>query len=624
MLNIKGLNLIFGQRAVFDNASFNINEDQKIGLVGRNGSGKTTLLKIVAGLQNIDSGSITIQKDCKIAYMPQEVVLLSDKSIFQEAFSVFKELIDLEEEAKELEKFLHQDLSEDDHDKIDRYAHIHQELAELNSTQAKIETKKVLLGLGFKEENFDNRVDTLSVGWKMRLILAKLLLQRADFYLFDEPTNHLDLVAKDWFLDFLKKAKFGFLIVCHDRYFLDHLCDYIMEVDRGNLKTYRGNYSHYLKQKDEASEVLEKKYVEQQKYVKQQKATIERFRASATKAKMAQSMIKSLKKIDLIEPEHKLKTVRFNFSNIKRSGKVVLKVKDLSKFYDDKKIFQNVSFEIERGQKVAIVAPNGVGKTTLLSVVTGSLKDYGGSFEFGYNVEPVIFEQDQNRSLNPKNTILEEAENSCSTTEQRAKVRSFLGSFLFPGDDVYKKIRVLSGGEKNRVAMVKVLLQDANLLILDEPTNHLDLQSKEILLNALNQFSGTILFVSHDRDFLNHLATDIIILSSDGVEKFAGNYDSYLYQGSENEKDLQSVKSKGIKDKTPKSKQEKKEEYEKRKKINNLEKKIERLENKKTQLNAELSELIYGTQEYDETNSKLQDVEKLIKETLRLWEKLSA
>ncbi len=335
---------------------------------------------------------------------------------------------------------------------------------------------------------------------------------------------------------------------------------------------------------------------------------------------MAQSIFRSLDKMELIKLEKKQKVVRFNFSGVKRSGKIVLSVKNLSFAFDSKKIFNNVSFEIEKGERVAIVAPNGTGKTTLLNVIAGKYKPTSGSFEFGHNVEPAIFEQDQNKSLNLKNEILQEIEDFCTTSEQRIRARGILGAFLFAGDDVYKRISVLSGGEKNRVAMVKVLLQDANLLILDEPTNHLDIESKDVLLKVLKQFTGTIIFVSHDRDFLNHLATHILDLNDKGIFKYAGNYDSYLYQKQESEDkkiDDKPIKHKKIETKTNK------ESYEQRKKLKKVESKIDRIEKNIETVSEEFSTLRFGTQRYTEVSIKLKKLKKDLEDSLAEWEKIN-
>jgi ATP-binding cassette, subfamily F, member 3 len=623
MIIAKELTLLFGEQTVFDHISFTINQDQRIGLVGRNGSGKTTLLKIIAGLQGFDSGKIEIQKGSKIAYMPQEVVLLSQKSVFDETISIFENLDQLIAESHEIEKILSADHKHGDPEKLERYAFLQDKLFELDHENKITQAKKILAGLGFTKEQCQSPVDNLSVGWKMRLVLAKLLLQKADFYLFDEPTNHLDLVAKDWFLDFLKNSNFGFVLVCHDRYFLDHLCEQIYEVSLGNLNIYRGNYSKYLEQKEHNEQLLEKKFVEQQKHIKKEEALIDRFRAKASKAKMVQSRIKALEKIELVKIEPKQKTLNFSLPEVKRSGKIVLDVKNLSFSFGDKRIFQNVSFQVERGQKVALVAPNGTGKTTLLSLIMGKYEIQHGKIIFGHNVESVLFEQDQNRSLNLDKSILQEVEDSCTDSETRMKVRTLLGAFLFSGDDVLKTIRVLSGGEKNRVAMAKVLLKNGNFLILDEPTNHLDIQSKEVLLEVLKSFSGTILFVSHDRDFLNHLATDILDLTAEGVFSYAGNYDSFLVQKQEQNKlTEQSVVTK-VKISENENFSENKISYLKKKQIRNLEAKIARQEKELAELSVKFEKVEYGSEEYSKTFSRMKELEKLIAQDFVLWEELN-
>lgn len=616
MFIAKDLNLHFSSQIVFDDISFNLSSYQRVGLVGRNGSGKTTLLKAIAGLQGLDSGNIVIQKDKTMAYLPQNVVLLSDKNVLTECLNTFGDLGDLIQESLELEKNF------DDHnaEMVEHYALLHNKLAEFDYQIKIVEAKKILLGLGFLLEQLESSVSTLSVGWKMRLVLAKLLLLKADFYIFDEPTNHLDLVAKDWFLNFLKTSDFGFMLVCHDRYFLDELCSNIYEINLGQLKIYDGNYSSYLNQKQHNQDLLEKQYVEQQKFLKKEKALIERFRASATKAKMVQSRLKALNKIEIIKLERKPSTMRFSLPPVKRSGKIVLTVKDLSKSFNGKQVFKNASFEINRGEKVAIVAPNGKGKSTILNIVMSKLEKDSGSFEFGHNVLPAFFEQDQNKSLNQRNDLLQEVESACRTTEQRQKVRAMLGAFLFSGDDVEKKVGVLSGGEKNRVAMVKVLLQNANFLLLDEPTNHLDIESKEVLLNVLKKYDGTILFVSHDRDFLNHLATAVIDLQENSSHKYSGNYDSFLDQTKEDQSDNKKEKTnaKDVFD----YKKKNAVDYKTRKKLSNLESRIQKQEKELLVIKKAFESLEYGTDEYQDTFDKMQNLEKELTKNLAIWEEL--
>ncbi|MBU1007730.1 ABC-F family ATP-binding cassette domain-containing protein [Candidatus Dependentiae bacterium] len=613
MIILDKITLVFGKQTVFDAISCTISNDNRIGLVGRNGSGKSTLLKVISGQQGVDGGTVSIEKGATIGYMPQEVVLQSDKTIYQETFSVFDDMNVLLAKAKQLESALERD---PDESLVEQYADVQQKLSEYDVQKAKVDTKKILTGLGF-EGRLDEPVSSLSVGWRMRVVLAKLLLQRADFYLFDEPTNHLDIVTKDWFLHFLKNASFGFMLVCHDRYFLDHLCTKTLELELGKATLYHGNYTFYAEQKVERVRELEAAALRQKKELAQKMKTVERFRASASKAKMAQAMLKKVKKIERIEVATQQKTVAFSFPPVVRSGRVVLKVEGVAHAFDEKQIFKNVSFEVERGEKVALVAPNGLGKTTLFNLITGRLALKTGAIELGYNVSSTIFEQEQDKVLSPDNTILNEVESACRDSETRSMVRKFLGAFLFSGDDVDKKIRVLSGGEKNRVAMVKVLLQHANLLLLDEPTNHLDIQSKEVLLNALRQFKGTILFVSHDRDFLDKLATRILELTPDGVVSYPGNYESYIYHKGSDEISEHEKLSKTV------GNSSNKEQYEQRRNRNKLEGKIDRLEKKIHALNEQLELLEYGTDRFTQVYDQLLGAQKQLDESVAEWEQLT-
>ncbi len=523
MIQIKNLELQFGDQIVFNNINCLINQQSRIGIVGRNGTGKSTLLKIIAGQMRPDGGTIETQKGFRIAYMPQEMVINSTKNVVDEALSVFTHLFDLAKERDALEVIMQtgQQTEED----VNRYSEIEHELLEQNFNDKKAQTQKILSGLGFDERKQHQNVNELSVGWRMRIVLAKLLLQQADFYLFDEPTNHLDLSTKDWFLKFLQTNDAGYLLVCHDRYFLDKACKLTYELSMGNLNIFQGNYSYYVEHKAILTEQREHAYEKQQREIQQREKTIDRFKATASKAKMAQSMLKALDKIERIEVENKQKTISLKLHVPQKSGQLVLKVDHVAHSFDQQ-LFKNVSFEIERGDKVAIVAPNGTGKTTLFNLIAQKLKLQTGSIELGFNVQSALFDQDQERVLNPNLTILEEVSGSCKVTEQQ--LRSTLGALLFGKDEITKKCGVLSGGERNRVAMAKVVLSNANLLLLDEPTNHLDIESKEIILQGLQKFEGTIVFVSHDQDFVNKLSNKIIELNSHGAFLYLGDYDSYL------------------------------------------------------------------------------------------------
>lgn len=564
MIHIQQISLSFGEQKVFDSINSIINADDRIGLVGRNGAGKSTLLKAIAHLQPLDSGTIALIGSKKIAYMPQDIVLSSKKNIVEEALT----------------------------------AHEHIEPEDLPTLTA--EAKKMLMGIGFSLERLQQNVDQLSTGWKMRLILAKLLLSKADFYLFDEPTNHLDIFAQEWFLRFLKRASFGFLLVCHERAFLNKACNQILELNFGKATRYNGNYDLYLKQKKESQERHRAAYMHQQKDIAQKKSTIERFRAKSSKARMAKSMQKQLDKMELIEePDREEKTISITFAPTTRPERTVLRVQNLSKKFQESTVFSHVNFRVERNNKIALVAANGVGKTTLLKTITGIHEADTGIIQFGNEVNYSFFKQDQNSSLDPKATIWDEV--SYSTRKRTdLEIRSFLGTFLFPGDDVHKQIEVLSGGEKNRVSMVKTLLKGSNFLILDEPTNHLDMQSKEVLLQALKNYPGTIFFVSHDQDFVNRLATHIIELTPQGTTTYPGNYDDYIAQ-KHLTLEVQNTEKKSITKFTQTQeidKQKRKEHFEKEKALKRLESKIEKLEQKIKTETEKLSIYEYGTPEF--------------------------
>ncbi len=620
MINAHNVSLSFGSRVLFNEIAFTISDSQKIGLVGLNGSGKSTLLKIIARQAQPDGGRIALANNKKLAYMPQEVVLQSDKSILQETFSANKEIYKYQQEVEQLEPIINELQDKADQKIIDRYITAQEQLIELNANKALAQTKKILMGLGFPEKEFAQPVDNLSVGWKMRIVLAKLLLQKADFYLFDEPTNHLDIVAKDWFISFLKEAKFGFMIVCHERFVLDQLCDYIFELENGNGSMYNCNYSEYEKQKETKLQLLYAAHKNQQKMIKDKMKTIDRFRSKSSKAKMAQSMLKQVKKIEKIELPPDPKKVAVVFETPARPGRIVLKVENVGHRFGDKQIFQDVSFIIERGQKIAVVAANGVGKTTLFNVIVGKLPLQQGTSELGYNAKPAIFDQDQTKSLNLEQSVLDNVLQHASEKTE-IQVRKMLGSFLFSNDAAKKKAKVLSGGEKNRVGMAKTLLQNANILLLDEPTNHLDIPSKEILLRALQNYPGTMLFVSHDHDFINHLATHILELTKDGCILHEGNYQDYLYA----KKYLHSNSIQTNQKQIQKNKTEKKDtDQSSHKESRKLEQKINKLEKEISKIEQQFLALEYGTDAFNNAQKKLQESKKLLKQNLALWEKLQS
>lgn len=629
MIQLQRVTLNFGTREIFDGVSAVFDSNQKVGLVGRNGAGKSTLLKAISGHLPIDSGVISVERGKVLAYLPQEVVLESEKPVFEEAYSVFQKFTDLEIEKERIELLLSNE-SPDAINLLDTYNNLLIELSKFDKPSALQQTHKILSGLGFSEAMKQQAVSTFSVGWKMRLVLAKLLLENADFYLFDEPTNHLDMVTKEWFFEFLRHSNFGYLLVSHDRYFLDNACDYIFEVERGRGKLFTGGFSKYVDQKQHEHDAKQVAYDRQQKELERKQATIERFRASATKAKMAQSMIKQLDKVELIEVDPPMPTIKLRFPESVRSGAVVLSVKNLKKTFGEKLVFKNAQVEVMRGEKIAIIAPNGGGKTTFFNVLTDSLKGDEGSIQFGHNVNYTVFEQDQTRALNPKNTVFQEVLDACPLMTE-STIRSFLGSFLFSGDDIYKRISVLSGGERNRVAMVKVLLQKANFLLLDEPTNHLDLYAKEILLQSLKLYDGTILFVSHDHDFLQKVATRIVELTPEGLLSYPGNYDAYIY-AKKNSKPVESKSSESGNNKAVETSaqvknavmQDPKVLHDLRKELSTAESKINRLEKEIADLNQKFTVVEYGSDQYNSLAKKLETAKKQLKERLPRWEELMA
>lgn len=615
MIQINNICLAYGNQTVFKDVALTLSDNQRVGLVGRNGSGKSTLLKIIAGFASLDSGSISIANGKKLGYMPQDVVLASNKSVFEETMAAFEESYNIQKELELLELKLDNATA----DVLERYCILQEKLAAFDVAQHQIEAEKILLGLGFKKERFQDSVSSLSVGWKMRVVLAKLLLQKADFYLFDEPTNHLDIFAKEWFLQFLKDSNFGFLIVCHEKYFLDQLCEYILELELGNGKMYTGNYSKYLDQKEKDMQLLEASYLNQQKEIKRKQATIDRFRFKSSKARMAQSMIKELEKVELIELPPSPKDIHFVLPQIQKAPRVVLSVKHLACKFADKEIFKNVSFEVERGQKIAIVAANGVGKTTLFNLIIGAIPLQTGSVDFGDNVKAAIFAQDQNKALNLKKTVLENVQEAASKSSEQT-IRKFLGSFLFGKDEVEKPVGVLSGGEKNRVGMINVLLQGANLLLLDEPTNHLDIPSKQILLNALQTYDGTMLFVSHDKDFVNDLATHIIELTPNGAYLYHGNYDSFILQ---KQSANNAFEAKNIVEKSKNKQAANPDEIKALEKdIKQAERIISQIESKIFKLSNAFADLEFGSEQFSKNQAKLDLLKKELAEAEAGWEEL--
>lgn len=525
MIAINNLTFEIGARALYDEANWHIKPGEKIGLIGANGTGKTTLLKIIVGDYTPTSGTVSKSKDLTMGYLNQDLLSYSsDKNILHVAMEAFHRQNQLHDEIENLLKKLETDYSEDLLHKLSDKQH---EFELLDGYNIEYKAHEILAGLGFSEADTHRKLSEFSGGWRMRVMLAKILLQAPDILLLDEPTNHLDLPSIQWLEEYLKAFEGAVVIVSHDRWFLDKVINRTVESRKGKLTVYAGNYSFYLEEKALREEIQRGEFKNQQAKIKQEERLIERFRAKASKAKMAQSRIKALDKLERVDDvDDDNPTVNFTFRFSKQSGRHVVTIEDLSKSYPGLDILKHANATIEKGDKIALIGANGRGKSTLLRLIAGTDKNYTGKCETGYNVTQTFFAQHQLESLHLENEILQELQ-SFAPKHNETELRSILGSFLFTGDDVFKKIKVLSGGEKSRVALAKALTADANFLILDEPTNHLDIQSVNILIQALQQFEGTLILVSHDRYFLDNVANKIWFIENQEIKEYPGTYAEY-------------------------------------------------------------------------------------------------
>jgi ATP-binding cassette subfamily F protein 3 len=536
MIQLSAAGKRFGHKLLFENADWLITSHDRVGLVGANGTGKTTLMKVLAGLDTLDYGALTIAKGTTAGYLPQDGLSLSGRTVFAECMSVFDELRAME---RELETLTHS-IAELDHtstayaDVADRYHRLEHEFQTRGGYSIEAEVGRVLMGLGFRKEDWERQTDEFSGGWQMRLALAKLLLQKPNLLLLDEPTNHLDLEARNWLEEYLHDYPHSFVLISHDRYFLDVTVNKIAEIWNKRFWFYTGNYDKFLAQKTQRNEQLQAAYRNQRERIEQLEVFINRFRYQATKAKQVQSRIKELEKIERIEVPPEEKTIHFSFTQPKQSGRIVAEFVGVAKSYagkdgTEKNVFRDVSFMIERGDRIALVGVNGAGKSTLIKLLAGSEPLTSGEFRLGHNVDPDYFAQDQYKELNPDARILDDL-GDLSPSSTQTELRGLLGCFLFSEDDVFKKLGVLSGGERGRYALLRLLLHPANFLLLDEPTNHLDLRAKDVLLGALMEYTGTVVFVSHDRYFIDNLATRVFEIGDGKVEIYPGNYEDYLWR----------------------------------------------------------------------------------------------
>ena len=639
MLSCNKVSKTFGVETILENISFSVNEGDKIGIVGVNGTGKTTLFKVITGILPHDRGEIFTSKNCRLGYLEQNTNFYSEKTIYDEVVSVFSDLIGAEEELRSLE---HQIASLSDKGgssgdqlkkTMDTYGKKYEEFEKNNGYAYKSEVRGTLKGLGFSDEEMDKPVNVLSGGEKTRVLLAKLLLSKPSLLLLDEPTNHLDAEAIEWLEGFLRSYEETIMIISHDRYFLDQSVNRIFEMENKHLTTYNGNYTDYQKQARVNREIRLRQYENQQRDIKKQEESIERLKAYGREKhlKRARSKEKMLDKVDGLEkPQELRKKARFNFALRHHSGNDVLKVQGLAKSFDDRRLFEGVDFDLYRGEKVALIGPNGVGKSTLFKIIMGDESQDQGGFKLGQGVDVSYFHQEQ-KSLNLENTIIDEVWDDNPHMTQ-TEVRDLLGAFLFEGEDVFKSIRSLSGGERARVAILKLILSRSNLLLLDEPTNHLDIDSKEVLEDALKEYEGTLLTISHDRYFLNTVVDRILVLKPDGVEEYLGNYEYYQNKKKqESEKsylaDMEDQVSKTktqIREERRREKELKKNENKAKKLIKDLEVEIELTEKQIGGLDHMLcQEEVYTSPErMKEVNQEKSDLEKRLSKLYDKWEQI--
>lgn len=526
-----------GDRELLDGVSTFINPGERIGLVGPNGAGKSTLLKIIMGIQEMDDGSIALANEETLGYLPQDGVDPDfTLTVLEEVETAFAELFELEMKVKGIQEKLSQvDPHSSEYEKLmERYGVLQTELESSGLYELRSQVEKILMGLGFTEEDFHRNTSEFSGGWLMRIALAKLLLRRPTYLLLDEPTNHLDIESLQWMENFLNSYEGAVVVVSHDRAFLDTITTRTLALRNGDVSDYAGNYSFYEKKWEEERELLLNAKKNQEKQIKETQEFIDRFRYKATKARQVQSRIKQLEKMDQIKIEEEQNNVSFQFPEPPRSGQVVMKLEDLHKSYDDHPVFDGIDYEIERGDKVAIVGPNGAGKSTLIRILAGNEPFQNGDRIEGHNVTVNYFAQHQADELDPKKNALESLMEAGSH-QKESRLRTILGCFLFQGDDVFKKVKVLSGGEKSRLALAKMLLSPANLLIFDEPTNHLDMSSKNILQQAIQQYEGTCIIVSHDRAFLDPIVNKVLEVQPGYIKTFLGNVSYYLERKKEEE-----------------------------------------------------------------------------------------
>ena len=632
VLSCNNLNKSFGIDTILENVSFTVNEGDKVGIIGVNGTGKTTLFKILSGIYGYDSGDIYLGKGVEIGYLEQNTNFHSEGTIFEEVLEVFKDLIEMETYLRDLEVKIANESSNPNSKELEKimneYSNKLEKFSELNGYGYKSEAKGVLKGLGFSDEDMDKKINILSGGEKTRVLLAKLLLKNPSLLLLDEPTNHLDSEAIEWLEVFLKQYKGTVIIISHDRYFLDQVVNRVFEIHNKKLRTYNGNYSKFIELSKVEKELEIKKFEDQQKEIKKQEESIDRLKAYGREKhlKRARSKEKMLDKVEVLDrPEMYRKKANIKFSPSVTSGNDVLEARDISMGYGDRTLFRNLNLNIYRGEKVALIGPNGAGKSTLFKIIMNNLQPLTGSVKLGTNVHVDYFHQEQ-KTLNLDNTIIDEIWNDHPQLTQTT-LRTMLGAFLFEDEEVFKKISTLSGGERARVAILKLILSNSNFLLLDEPTNHLDIDSKEVLEEALLNYEGTLFTISHDRYFLNTVIDKILVLDENGITEYLGNYDYYI----EKKKQAQEMsivatteeKTKTqLKDEKRKEREQREIEKKARVKRQNIEKEIEEVELKIEELDVLMcQEEVYSNPEKaKEVSQNKSDLENRLSQLYEEWE----
>lgn len=626
MIALNDVTFEFGARALYEEVNWHIKPGEKIGLIGANGTGKTTLLRILVGEYKPTSGTISKTKTLKIGYLNQDLLSYqSDHSILHVAMEAFERQNELHDQIEEIIKQLEHDYSDQI---ITKLSTLQEEFEALGGYNIQYKAEQILAGLGFTAEQTQRPLSTFSGGWRMRVMLAKILLQQPDLLLLDEPTNHLDLPSIKWLEEYLNAFEGAYVIVSHDRFFLDRTVTKIVESANQDLTIYAGNYSFYLEEKALRAEIQKGQYQNQQQYIKEQERLIDRFRAKASKAKMAQSRIKALDKlerVDNVEDDNAAVNFRFKFS--KQSGRHVVTLEDITKSYPNTPILKDAHALIEKGDKIALIGANGKGKSTLLRIIAET-ETYNGKKTVGHNVTEAFFAQHQLESLHLENDILSELKNFAPEYTE-TEIRSLLGCFLFSGDSVFKKIKILSGGEKSRVALAKVITSDANFLILDEPTNHLDIQSVNILSQALQQFEGTFIVVSHDRYLLDEVANKIWFIEDEQIKEYPGTYKEYEEWMAKREKEKKDIATPVKKEKKVKETAPSDERKNQLKKLNNeieaLEKEIQTLETSKVVIEDLLSqeENYSDSKKLTELNNQYDKIKNNIIEKQNKWDELA-